>query len=107
MEHRLAEATFMRDTVPWREALEAEPRLGPLHDEEALHDHVTDREGQLAQIASFSSIGGLPPDRFDAAIAACRAVLEKHGIDRVTLPYKTLITWAQAKRAGDSLGSAG
>jgi SAM-dependent methyltransferase len=107
MEHRLREATFMRDTVPWREALEAEPRFGPLHDEEALHDHATDREGQLAQVASFSSIGGLPPDRRAAALAACAAVLDKHGIDRVTMTYKTLITWTQAKRAGESLGSAG
>ena len=43
-------------------------------------------------IASFSWIGGLPDDRRDAALAACREVLERHGVDAVTLTYKTLIT---------------
>lgn len=99
--HRLPEARRLRDTVPWREALEAEPRFGPLRDEEATHDHVTDRERLLAEIASFSSIGGLPPDRFEAAIAACRDVLQRHGIDRVTLTYRTLITSTE-KRSGSN-----
>jgi SAM-dependent methyltransferase len=102
MEHRLGEVTNHRDTVPWREALEAEPRFGPLSDEEAMHDHLTDRERLLAEIASFSSIGGLPPDEHGAAIAACRAVLERHGVDRVTLTYKTLITSTQVKRSGSN-----
>jgi SAM-dependent methyltransferase len=100
MAHRLPGATYMRETVPWREGLEAEPRLGPLHDETATHEHATDRERLLAEIASFSSIGGLPPDRFQAAMAACRAVLERHGIDEVALIYRTLITWAQRERPG-------
>jgi ubiquinone/menaquinone biosynthesis C-methylase UbiE len=103
--HRLPEATHMRDTVPWREALEAEPRLGPLHDEEAIHEQSTNRELMIAQIASFSSIGSLPPDEFAAALAACRAVLERHGIDEVTLAYKTLITWTQ-KRSGSNGSSS-
>jgi SAM-dependent methyltransferase len=102
IEHRQTKATNLRDTVPWREGLEAEPRFGPLRDEEATHDHLTDREMLLAEIASFSSIGGLPPDRHDAAIAACRAVLERHGVDRVSLTYRTLITWTQAKRSGSN-----
>lgn len=107
MEHRLHDPPRGRDTVPWREALDAEPGLGPLHDEQATHEHVLDREGQLAQIASFSWVGALPPDRFEATIAACRAVLSKHGIDEVTMAYRTLITWAQANRAGESAASAG
>jgi len=107
VEHRLHDPPKGREKVPWREALEAEPRLGPLHDEEATHEHVTDRESELAHIASFSWVGALPPDRFEAAIAACRAVLEKHGVDRLTMTYKTLITWTQAKRAGESRASAG
>jgi SAM-dependent methyltransferase len=102
MRHRLPEVTNLRETVPWREALEAEPRFGPLYDEEAAHDHLTDREMLLAEIASFSGIGGLPPDRFATTIAACRAVLERHGIDRVTLTYRTLITWTQVKRSGSN-----
>jgi ubiquinone/menaquinone biosynthesis C-methylase UbiE len=107
MEHRVPGASNMRDTVPWRAALEAEPRFGPLHDEEATHDHVTTADELVDQIASFSSIGALPPDRLAAALAACREVLARHGVDRLTLTYRTLITWAQTKRAGESLGSAG
>jgi ubiquinone/menaquinone biosynthesis C-methylase UbiE len=107
MEHRGPGASNMRDTVPWRAALEAEPRFGRLHDEEATHDHVTTADELLDQIASFSSIGALPPDRLAAALAACREVLARHGVDRLTLTYRTLITWAQTKRAGESLGSAG
>jgi len=88
------EGTNMPHEVPWREALTTE--FGELHDEEAAHEHVTTRELLLVQIGSFSSIGALPPDRFHAAIAACRAVLERHGIDDVTIPMRTKITTAQA-----------
>lgn len=85
-----------RERAPWRQALDAERRLGPLHDEEeATHDQATDRERLLALIASFSFVGGLPDDRRAAALATCRAVLERHGIDAVTLTYKTLITTAR------------
>jgi SAM-dependent methyltransferase len=93
IEHRLEESGRTgRDSVPWREALEAEPRLGPLHDEEVVHRQRTDRDRIVDQIASFSSIGALPPDRRDAALAASRALLERHGIDGVTLTYRAAIT---------------
>jgi ubiquinone/menaquinone biosynthesis C-methylase UbiE len=103
MAHRLSGTNLPRD-VPWREALTAE--FGELHDEAATHEQVTTRELMLVQIASFSSIGALPPDRFDAAIAAFREILERHGIDRLTIPLRTEITTAQ-KRSGDSRPSAG
>jgi SAM-dependent methyltransferase len=103
MKHRIeGPSGYMRETVPWRAGLEAEPRFGPLHDEEATHDHLVDREGILAGVASISGIGGLPPDRFEAALDDCRAVLERHGIDRVTMTYRTLITWTQTKRSGSN-----
>jgi ubiquinone/menaquinone biosynthesis C-methylase UbiE len=102
MEHRVPGASNMRDTVPWRAALEAEPRLGPLRDEEATHDHVTSADELIDQIASFSSIGALPPDRLEAALAACRAVLARHGVDRMTLTYRTLITSTALKRSGSN-----
>jgi SAM-dependent methyltransferase len=92
-EHRVESATPPgRERVPWREALEADSRFGPLEDEEAAHEQRTDRDGVVAMIGSFSFIGGLPDDRRDAALAECRAVLERHGVDTVTLAYKTLIT---------------
>jgi ubiquinone/menaquinone biosynthesis C-methylase UbiE len=83
-----------RDTVPWREALEAEPRFGPLTDEEVPHDQRIDRDGILDQIASWSSIGSLPAGRRRAALAAARELLERHGVDEVTLRYKAMITTA-------------
>ena len=84
-----------RDTVPWREALEAELRLGPPSDEEAPHEQRIDRDGILAQIASFSSIGSLPPGRRAAALAAAGARLERHGVDQVTVRYRAMITTAR------------
>jgi SAM-dependent methyltransferase len=107
MKHRMGPPGYMRETVPWRAGLEAEPRFGPLHDEEATHDHVVDRAAILAGVASISGIGALPADGLEAALADCRAVLERHGIDRATMTYKTLITWTQVKRDGESLASAG
>jgi ubiquinone/menaquinone biosynthesis C-methylase UbiE len=84
-----------RDTVPWREALEAEPRLGALRDEEVPHEQRSNRDAIVDQIASFSSIGSLPEDRRSAALAAVRELLERHGIDEVTLRYRAQITSAE------------
>jgi SAM-dependent methyltransferase len=84
-----------RDTVPWREALEAEPRLGPLRDEEAAHEQRTDRDGIIAMIASWSSVGSLPEARRTATLAAVRDVLDRHGVGEATIGLKTLITSAE------------
>jgi SAM-dependent methyltransferase len=83
------------DRAPWRETIEADERFAPLEDEEAFHEHSTDRESQLALITSFSWIGSLPDDERGAALARARAVLERHGIDRVTVPYRTQISIAR------------
>jgi SAM-dependent methyltransferase len=90
--------------VAWREALEA--RFGELELVEGRHEQTADREQMVAQLASFSWIGGLPPARLAAALDAARAVLERHGIDAVTIAMRAEITIAQ-KRAGESAGSAG
>ncbi len=94
----------MPGKVPWREALEAQ--FGELEVQEGRHEHAADREDLIALIASFSWVGGLPPDERDAALDACRAVLERRGVDAVTTAYRAEITIAQ-KRAGESRGSAG
>jgi SAM-dependent methyltransferase len=101
-EHALQDFPRHRDKVPWREALEGDGRFGPLREEEVLHDQGMDREGILAMIGSFSSVAAAPPERSAAALAACREVLERHGIDAITLTYKTLITTAQLKRSGSN-----
>jgi ubiquinone/menaquinone biosynthesis C-methylase UbiE len=103
MAHRLP-GPQMPHTVPWREAIEAQ--FGALSEEEGAHEHVVSRDEQIAQIASFSSIGGLPQEQREAALAECRAALERHGVERVVQAYRARITIAQ-KRAGDSAGSAG
>jgi SAM-dependent methyltransferase len=96
VEHKAEGAGEMRrDTVPWREALEAEPRLGPLADEEARHEQRIDRDGIVHQIASFSSIGALPADRRRVALDAARALLDRHDVDELTLRYTTAITTAR------------
>jgi SAM-dependent methyltransferase len=84
-----------RDTVPWREALEAEPRLGPLYDEQVVHEQRTDRDGIVAMVASWSSVGSLPDERRTAALAAVRDVLERHAIDETTIRFKAMITSAE------------
>ena len=84
-----AHGEMRRDTVPWREALEAEPRLGPLRDEEVPHDLQTDCDGILAMV------GSLPEDRRAATLAAVRDVLERHGAGEATIRFKTLITSAE------------
>ena len=93
------------DKVAWQEALEAV--FGPLEEELAEHEHVTDRDRLIAELASHSSIGGLPPDRLQAALAAARAVLDRHGIDRARIPLRTHIFTAQSNRSGESGPSAG
>ena len=90
--------------VPWREALEAE--FGELALEEGVHEHTADREELIAQIASFSWIGGLPPHRLEAALASVREMLERRDIQRATFALRAQITIAQ-KRSGESRGSAG
>jgi SAM-dependent methyltransferase len=83
-----------RDTVPWREALEAEPRFGPLEDEEVAHELRTDRDGILAMVRSWSAVGSLPEDRRAAALAEVRDVLERNGVGETTLRFKAMITSA-------------
>jgi SAM-dependent methyltransferase len=90
-------------TVPWREALEGQ--FGELQVEEGRHEHTAGREDLIALIASFSWVGGLPPGERDAALDACRAVLERRGVDVVTIAYRTEITIAQ-KRSAERLAKA-
>ena len=96
MRHRSPDSEGLtRDTTPWREALEADERFEPPRDETAAHEHPTDRERMVAEIASFSSIGGLPDDLRAAALADVRGVLERNGVDQVGMRYRTLITTAR------------
>lgn len=91
--HRLAgAASFLRDAVPWREALEAEERFGALTDDAIAHEHHSDREELVAFAASMSAIGGLPTERRRAALDDVRATLEEHGVEEIAVPYRALVT---------------
>jgi SAM-dependent methyltransferase len=92
------------DRIEWRGSLEAV--FGPLQEEVADNLYITDRGLLLANLSSHSSIGALPPDRREAALAAAREVLARHGIDAATIPMRTHIYTAQ-KRSGESGSSAG
>jgi SAM-dependent methyltransferase len=94
------------DHEAWREALAADPRFEPPREEEFPYEHVSTRELIVAEIASFSSIGSLPPDRLAAALDACRAVLERHGVEEFTFHYNTRVTSAQLKRSGANASSS-
>jgi SAM-dependent methyltransferase len=86
----------------WREALDAAPQFEAPVDETFPYEHPTTRDLLIAEIGSFSWIGALPQDRFEAALAAARAVLERHGVDELTIRYRITVTTAQVKRDGDS-----
>jgi SAM-dependent methyltransferase len=93
--HRRELLPVHRETVPWREALEADGRFGPLEELTAVNEQATDRGRILALIRSFSWIGALPRARREAALARAEEILDHHGIDAVTLPYRTAITTAR------------
>ncbi len=99
MAHRTPEAEGRtRESSPWREALEADARFEAIADEEAPHVQHTNRDEMVANIASFSSIGGLPDDARAAALADVRSVLDRHGVEDLEIPLVTKITTA---RRGD------
>jgi SAM-dependent methyltransferase len=106
-EHALEESgATLRANQRWREAIEADGRFGALHDEDAPHEQPMDRDRQLAMLASFSAVAGLPGDRRAAALAAFADVLDRHGLTEWTQRYRALITTTQLKRSGSN-GSSG
>jgi SAM-dependent methyltransferase len=81
------------DDTNWKAALAA--RIGEPRDEEFGNAQTLDLEGILAQYSSYSVIGGLPPDRREAALAAFRDVLARHGVRRTEIDYRTVLTTAR------------
>jgi SAM-dependent methyltransferase len=81
------------DDAPWKAALAA--RIGEPRDEEFDNAQVLDLDGILAQYTSFSVIGGLPPARRAAALAAFRELLERHGVTTAEISYRTVLTTAR------------
>jgi SAM-dependent methyltransferase len=78
-----------------RGAVDASPSFGPLALQEVDHDFVTDRSRIVDHFASMSWIGALPsPQRRDIRRNVA-AILERHGIDAVTVPLRTAVWTAR------------
>ena len=92
--HRLpADDVDPDDVETWKAALAA--RIGEPHDDEFASAQELDVDGLLALFTSWSAIGGLPPARREAALAAFRDVLDRHGITRTAIDYRTVLTTAR------------
>ena len=82
------------NTEPWKAALGA--RFGELVEEELENVQRSSADELLAQYASFSAIGGLPPERRDAALAALGEVLSATGSARRR--SRTGPSWSRLQR---------
>ena len=92
--HRLPpDGVNPQDVEPWTAALAA--RFGEPHEDVFDHSVVLDLDGMLAQFASFSVIGGLPPARREAALAAFREILARHHVRAAEIDYRTVLTTAR------------
>jgi SAM-dependent methyltransferase len=92
--HRLpADDVDPQDVTPWRAALAT---LGTVHDDVVEHVHRLDAAGLEAMFASFSGVAGLAPERRAAALAEIRALLERHGVRKAELTFRTEITTARS-----------
>jgi SAM-dependent methyltransferase len=89
--HHRAVGGSRRANVPWREALEASAWFGPLTEVTVEHGQRTDRDGIVALLSSFSWIGGLPDGERSVTLGAVRQVLDRYGVEAVTLRYRTTI----------------
>ena len=83
------------DTSGWQAALAA--RFGPLTEETFPYAQRFDAAQIEAMYASFSAIAGLPTERREAALAAQRDVLERHGIREAELAYRTVVVTASRR----------
>jgi SAM-dependent methyltransferase len=61
--------------------------------------HATDREGMLAHYQSMSVIASLDPDQRAELLGALDAILERHGVDTVAIPYRAEL-WVTRRRPG-------
>jgi SAM-dependent methyltransferase len=77
-------------------ALDADPAFGPREHHTAAHDHLTDREGIVANVASISYVGGLPDAERAAVLARVDELLARHGVGEVAAPVTVGISVARA-----------
>jgi SAM-dependent methyltransferase len=78
-----------------RGAVADSPAFGELTLTEVRRVHDTDPERLVAQIASMSYVGGLPPAQRDALLRRAGAILDRHGAAAVAVPLRTTIWTAR------------
>jgi SAM-dependent methyltransferase len=78
-----------------RGAVADSPAFGELTLTEVRRVHDTDPERLVAQIASMSYVGGLPPAQRDAVLRRAEAILDRHGAAAVAVPLRTTIWTAR------------
>jgi hypothetical protein len=61
--------------------------------------HRTDREGIVAHWASMSFVSSLPDDRRAEVLGEVDAILARHGVERIDVPYRAEL-WITRRRRG-------
>ena len=78
-----------------RGAVADSPAFGELTLTEVRRVHDTDPERLVAQIASMSYVGGLPPAQRDDVLRRAEAILDRHAAAAVAVPLRTTIWTAR------------
>lgn len=77
----------------WRQAFERTDRFEPLSHLHATHEHELDRNGFVAQIASWSYIAALGEEARDDTLTRVRALAPERSVTR----YRTDAYWTRAR----------
>jgi SAM-dependent methyltransferase len=88
-----------RDGPKRPKGLESHPGFEPLEVRNVPFLHPTDRKGMLAHYLSMSAIASLAPARRAEVLGELDAVLERHGVDAVEIPYRAEL-WVTRRRPG-------
>jgi ubiquinone/menaquinone biosynthesis C-methylase UbiE len=81
----------------WRAALERASAYGPVRKREFRHVHRVSRDGFLARVASWSVFAVLPEREREELLGAVAALLDRRGISRLDLRYRTDTYRARAR----------
>jgi SAM-dependent methyltransferase len=79
------------------DGLEGHPGFEPMTTRDVPFVHATDRERMVAHYASMSFVATLQPARRAEVLGAVDAVLARHGVDRVDVPYRAEL-WITRRR---------
>jgi SAM-dependent methyltransferase len=70
------------------QGLDGHPGFAPIETRNVPFVHETDRERILAHYLSMSAIASLAPDRRAEVLDELDAVLVRHGVERIAIPYR-------------------